>query len=526
MKLTAITSICLLAVQALTSSNRVQALAVRSRKNAKKRSTSGGGSGFAPQVAVEPTATEISDDAVSKRAVSNLFSSCALIQNPQLYQPKWADACKLQEISKTSSTVIATRNVGVGQALTLFPIHALGLRTLRRNMDSKKKAKNRRDDTEFLAYDHDEDGELFKQDNQQAGLRIKLSIPLDDAQPASSVITNRRENVLFSMFVPDKTVVPGWLGGRMKSQGEGSNCITIPLPGAAPLCAVVATRDIKEGEEIIQASKPLEPKLLEELKCTVAKDYRKEISFLAQHISMACKSAAESRSNPVSKEVEGAQLGPFHQINQYQGLTQIHADPDIFVVENFLTNNECDKIIEKASTHLQPCLVNNEENGKVEEDPARTSTNANIPQKELPTVVQKLTDLTRCSPSQLEIIQVLNYKKGQEFIPHTDGFSGPFSACGFEQSTRLATIFCYLNDVEVGGETYFPDIHLDIKPRKGTAVIHFPADVKMREDQRTLHQGKPAIDEKWLLTTWVWQHDRSNGEYAESKLPPLSSEII
>jgi hypothetical protein len=140
--------------------------------------------------------------------------------------------------------------------------------------------------------------------------------------------------------------------------------------------------------------------------------------------------------------------------------------------------------------------------------------------------VEKITNVAKCNADQLEILQVLNYKKGQEFIPHTDGFSGKFDACGFEQASRQATIFCYLNDVAEGGSTNFPGVGLSIQPKKGTAVIHFPADLELREDIRTLHQGSPAIDEKWLLTTWVWNRPRSDEMYAESKLPSLSSDII
>jgi hypothetical protein len=34
-------------------------------------------------------------------------------------------------------------------------------------------------------------------------------------------------------------------------------------------------------------------------------------------------------------------------------------------------------------------------------------------------------------------------------------------------------VFCYLNDVERGGTTYFPDVDLEIRPRKGVAVVTF-----------------------------------------------------
>jgi prolyl 4-hydroxylase len=400
-------------------------------------------------------------------------------------------------------------------------------------------------DAEFIAYDQDVDGALFtsssSDDNQhlQSGLRLKLSIPLDETQPAYSILGNNNRYVLFSMFFPEKEAIPGWLGGRMKASalsssrsGEESNCITLPLPGAAPLCAVVATRDVAKGEEIIQTSQSLKSDAVDELKAIIAKEYRRELSTLQMYIEAACETALASFPPGEMKQQQQQlqqqhQLGPFHELNQlYPGLKQIHQDPDIYSIDAFLTDEECDRLITKSQPHLVPCLVKNDENGKVEQDSVRTSTNANVPQCEVPSIVEKITNLARCTADQLEILQVLNYKKGQEFIPHTDGFVGKFDACGFEQASRQVTIFCYLNDVNEGGSTNFPEIRLAIQPKKGTAVIHFPADVQMREDTRTLHQGSPAIDEKWLLTTWVWNRPRSDEMYDESKLPSLSSDII
>lgn len=305
------------------------------------------------------------------------------------------------------------------------------------------------------------------------------------------------------------------------------NCITIPLPGAAPLCAVVATKDVREGEEIFQTMQPLKPKDMDELKAAMASGYSKELSTLQMYIEAACEAAQPHPSAPgATTNDSNGQLGPFHQLNQYRGLKRIHHDPDIYSIDNFLTDDECDRLVAKCKPHLTPCLVQNEKSGKAEQDPVRTSTNANVPQAEVPSIVKKIMDVACCNADQLEILQVLNYKSGQSFIPHTDGFSGKFDACGFEQASRRATIFCYLNDVAEGGSTFFPEIDLDIRPQKGMAVIHFPADLEFREDRRTLHQGSPAIDEKWLLTTWVWNKARSDEMYAESKLSSLSSDII
>jgi len=79
----------------------------------------------------------------------------------------------------------------------------------------------------------------------------------------------------------------------------------------------------------------------------------------------------------------------------------------------------------------------------------------------------------------------------------------------YEDSNRIVTVFCYLNSVHDGGGTRFEDIDLEIQPTKGTAVVHFPSDIQLRGDDRTQHQGMPAVDNKWLLTAWVWSKSRT-----------------
>ena len=164
---------------------------------------------------------------MAKRAVSSLFSVCAHIQDPKLYQPKWADACQQSDVAvdgQSKMSVIPNRDVKRGQVLTLFPIHALGLRMLRENNgDGESK------DTEFVAFDQDAAGELFTAD-QKAGLRHKLNIPLDKSQPSHSILGNKKRHVLFSMFLPEKQPVSGWLGGRMKAAATirfRTRCCTI-----------------------------------------------------------------------------------------------------------------------------------------------------------------------------------------------------------------------------------------------------------------------------------------------------------
>lgn len=45
---------------------------------------------------------------------------------------------------------------------------------------------------------------------------------------------------------------------------------------------------------------------------------------------------------------------------------------------------------------------------------------------------------------------------------------------------------------------------LTIAPKLGDALLFFPADMYGRFDERTEHEGCPAVDEKWIAR--IWKH--------------------
>ena len=70
-------------------------------------------------------------------------------------------------------------------------------------------------------------------------------------------------------------------------------------------------------------------------------------------------------------------------------------------------------------------------------------------------------------------------------------------------NNRISTLVMYLNDVEEGGETFFPKLNLSVHPRKGMAVYfeYFYQDQSLNE--LTLHGGAPVTKgEKWIATQW------------------------
>ena len=61
----------------------------------------------------------------------------------------------------------------------------------------------------------------------------------------------------------------------------------------------------------------------------------------------------------------------------------------------------------------------------------------------------------------------------------------------------------YLNDVEEGGETFFPFLSIAFYPKKGQALIWNNLSFDGMPNKQTLHQGKPVLKgSKAIITKW------------------------
>ena len=451
---------------------------------------------------------------VSKEDVSSFFSTCCDVQNSKEYQPaEWANACELVEAKQEdeSSKIVATRDSKKGDILTLCPFHALGLRNVLEHGQ------------EYIEFISEADKELYG-DKIDDTMKLKVpvnrknitDVPLD---PACTVIGNKNFIRLFTILFPGKEVVPGWLGGIIQTTTliEDANCMTLPLPTTAPFCAVVATKDIQKGEEILQDSQP-RWNLEEELANIVKKTQRRNIASLRNRMRKAF-------------------VGQFHQINvDYPGVRQIFKDPDIYEIENFLTDEECDRIITKAMPYAEKNMHFSDKEEKYVENPVKTYKQTVIPKREIPSLNKKITSMACCSDNEVGSNIFLHYEEGkqQKIAVHVDACrmseSELFQARREESDSRYrmwGVVFCYLNDVDgPGGSTYFPEIDLVVTPKKGSCLIHFPSDMNGRADGRTFHTGTPAMNEKMIIATTLWNTTAIGFDYLDSKLDPLSTDII
>mmetsp|Transcript_66307 Transcript_66307/g.110153 ORF Transcript_66307/g.110153 Transcript_66307/m.110153 type:complete len:483 (+) Transcript_66307:14-1462(+) len=224
----------------------------------------------------------------------------------------------------------------------------------------------------------------------------------------------------------------------------------------------------------------------------------------------------------------------FHQISlAYGDLRCIHNDPAIYAVPHFFAPAECKRLIEKATTRGMVGASASSQTGAV-----RTCSVCAVPQREVPTLVQKVLTLLQCNnPRQLARCNVLRYEAGERYEVHTDETNdgAPDASDGFDQSMRLVTIFVYLNDVACGGATRFTALGLDVRPTCGLALVHFPGTLHgFRTDIRTAHEALPAVDRKWACVFWLNAFERSSdvskwGPKAwpeDRMIPALTEDVI
>jgi prolyl 4-hydroxylase len=188
--------------------------------------------------------------------------------------------------------------------------------------------------------------------------------------------------------------------------------------------------------------------------------------------------------------------------------------PRIVVLGNLLSDDECDAMIAYTEQRLQRSPVVADSDGKTEVHAQRTSRGAMLQRGESELVARiesRLAALTQWPAERGEGLQLLRYDSGNEYRPHYDWFNPalPGPRKHLERGgQRVATIIMYLSDVEQGGATSFPNVGLQVQPKKGSAVFFANTDAYGTPDQQTLHAGEPVLKGvKFIATKWLRERD-------------------
>ena len=189
------------------------------------------------------------------------------------------------------------------------------------------------------------------------------------------------------------------------------------------------------------------------------------------------------------------------------------AAPRALLFANFLNAQECTALIALARQQMKPALVVDPQSGEYVPDKSRVSEATYFPHGHnelISTIEHRVETLLGFAPQRQEALQVLHYGVGGGYEPHYDYFNPaePGSAAQLQRGgQRIATFIMYLNAVDDGGATAFPNVGLEVKPQPGNALYFESLSPAGQLDTNTLHAGTPVVQgEKWIATKWLREH--------------------
>ena len=187
---------------------------------------------------------------------------------------------------------------------------------------------------------------------------------------------------------------------------------------------------------------------------------------------------------------------------------QTMMEPRVVVFGSVLSDDECEQLIELARPRLARSLTVATKTGGEEVNADRTSNGMFFQRGETDLVrriERRLAVLANWPEENGEGLQILQYGPGAEYKPHYDYFdpAEPGTPTILKRGgQRVATIVMYLAEPAKGGGTVFPDVHLEVAPKRGNAV--FFSYERPHPSTRTLHGGSPVLaGEKWIATKWM-----------------------
>ncbi|MRD47661.1 2-oxoglutarate-dependent dioxygenase [Caenimonas koreensis DSM 17982] len=187
---------------------------------------------------------------------------------------------------------------------------------------------------------------------------------------------------------------------------------------------------------------------------------------------------------------------------------QVMHSPRVVVFGGLLSDEECDALIELARPKLARSLTVQAKTGGEEINADRTSNGMFFQRGENPLVTkieERIARLLDWPMENGEGLQILHYTPGTEYKPHYDYFdpNEPGTPTILRRGgQRVGTVVMYLAEPEKGGGTVFPDIRLEVAPKRGNAV--FFSYERAHPSTKTLHGGAPVLaGEKWIATKWL-----------------------
>ncbi|KQP17637.1 2OG-Fe(II) oxygenase [Pseudorhodoferax sp. Leaf267] len=233
---------------------------------------------------------------------------------------------------------------------------------------------------------------------------------------------------------------------------------------------------------------------------------------LRDHLEQAAKAASLPPAVPVPEpDLADAPLY-LDAGDRRVHVLSMQREPRVVVFGNLLSDEECEALIEEARPRMARSRTVATKTGGEEINVDRTSDGMFFQRAETPLIARiedRIARLLRWPLENGEGLQILHYGPGTEYKPHYDYFDPgePGTPTILRRGgQRVGTLVMYLGEPEQGGATVFPDIQLEVAPKRGNAV--FFSYERPHPSTRTLHGGAPVLQgEKWIATKWLRERE-------------------
>ena len=179
-------------------------------------------------------------------------------------------------------------------------------------------------------------------------------------------------------------------------------------------------------------------------------------------------------------------------------VTLYSADPIVYVVNNFLSDDECEAFVEMGKGKMERAKVISDDESEFHA--SRTNDFCWLEHSAsdvIHEVSKRFSVLVKMPINNAEQFQLVYYGPGNEYKPHFDAFDKTTKEGQnnwFPGGQRMVTALAYLNDVEEGGATDFPKINVSVKPNKGDVVVfHNCIEGTTEINPQALHGGSPVV---------------------------------
>ena len=175
---------------------------------------------------------------------------------------------------------------------------------------------------------------------------------------------------------------------------------------------------------------------------------------------------------------------------------------------NFLTHEECDKIIEMSKDKLFVSKIYRKDEDILSLG-FRNSLQCwlNDDDEFIKYISDRIRKITNLPNNYMEPLQIVKYPEDGYFNHHYDACTDTQEICermNNGKGPRLITFIIYLNDDYISGETDFPNLNIKIKPEKGKGVLFYNTDNQGNILKESMHAGLPVKNgNKWIANKWI-----------------------